>query len=83
MVNLNEPISLRYLLLPPGATPVPPPRPRLSVQRFGPDVVLQWTDAHDLQTAVKVSGAYTNTGVFRGPHTNKFPEPQRFFRLAN
>ena len=35
MVNLNDPISIRYLLLPAGATPARPPRPTLSLNRFG------------------------------------------------
>ncbi len=84
MVNLNDPISIRFLLLPPGITLVPPARPTLRVHQFGPDVVLNWTDAHNLQTAVNVTGTYTNVpGVTLGPYTNTFPEPQRFFRLAD
>ena len=84
MVNLNDPISIRFLLLPAGTTPVPPPRPSLLVNRFGPNVVLNWTDAHNLQTSVSASGTYTNVpGVILGPYTNNFAESQRFFRLAN
>ncbi len=84
MVNLNDPISIRFLLLPAGATPVPPPRPIISVNRFGGDVVLNWTDAHNLQTSVNVGGTYTNVpGVILAPFTNNFAETQRFFRLAN
>jgi len=84
MVNLNDPISIRFLLLPAGSTPVPPPRPILSINRFGPDLVLDWTGTHNLQTSVNASGTYTNIpGVILGPYTNNFTEPQRFFRLAN
>jgi hypothetical protein len=84
MVNLSDPISIRVLLLPVGTIPAPPSRPTLSVKQFGPDVVLNWANAHNLQTSVKVTGTYTNVpGVILGPYTNNFPEPQRFFRLAN
>ena len=84
MVNLNDPISIRFLLLPAGSAPVPPARPVISVKQLGSDVVLDWANAHDLQTSASVSGVYTNVpGVILGPYTNRFPEPQRFFRLAN
>ncbi len=67
-----------------GSPRVPPARPVTSVQQSGPDVVLSWTDAHDLQTSVSVSGVYTNVPrVILGPYTNKLPEIQRFFRPAD
>jgi hypothetical protein len=84
MVNLSDPISIRLLLLPPGSTPTPPARPRVSVARMAPDVVLTWPGAHNLQTATAVSGPYTNVpSVIVGPYTNTFVEPLRFFRLVN
>ncbi len=84
LVNLADPISMRVLLLPPGSTPVAPPRPVLSIARTAGQIVLNWTDAHNLQTSVNASGTYTNIpGVILGPYTNNFTEPQRFFRLAN
>ncbi len=84
MINLSDSISVRFLLLPVGAVPVPPPRPTLSVRQFGPDVVLNWIGTHNLQSSVNVSGTYSNVpGVVVGPYTNNLPEPQRFFRLAN
>jgi len=83
-VNLSEPISFKILVVPVGVTPTPPPQPVLSVDQVGPDVVLTWTGAHNLQTSVNVSGTYTNVpGVTVAPYTNNFPEPTRFFRLAN
>jgi hypothetical protein len=84
MVNLSDPISIRFLLLPPGSTPVPPTPPRLSVASMAGQVVLNWPGAHNLQTATAVSGPYTNvTSVIVGPYTNTFVEPLRFFRLVN
>ena len=84
MVNLSDPISIRFLLLPPGSTPIPPTPPRLSVANMAGQVVLNWPGAHNLQTATAVSGPYTNvTSVIVGPYTNTFVEPLRFFRLVN
>ena len=84
MVNLSDPISIRFLLLPPGSTPIPPTPPRLSVAKTAGNVVLNWPGAHNLQTATAVSGPYTNvTSVIVGPYTNTFVEPIRFFRLVN
>jgi hypothetical protein len=84
MVNLDDPISIRFLLLPPGSTPTPPARPALSVAKTAGQVVLTWPGAHNLQTANLVNGPYTNVpGVIVGPYTNSFVEPLRFFRLAN
>ena len=84
MVNLSDPISIRFLLLPPGSTPTPPAPPTLSVAKEAGQVMLNWTGAHNLQTATVVSGPYTNvTSVIVGPYTNSFVEPLRFFRLVN
>jgi hypothetical protein len=84
MVNLDDPISIRFLLLPPGSTPTPPAPPTLSVAKEAGQVMLNWTGAHNLQTATVVSGPYTNvTSVIVGPYTNSFVEPLRFFRLVN
>ncbi len=58
---------------------------------------LNWVGGHRLQTAVDVSGTYTNVpqvlspntytnitlGAFLAPWTNRFTEPTRFFRLAD
>ena len=83
-MNLDDPISIRFLLLPPGFTPTPPPRPVLAIARTAGQIVLNWPDAHNLQTATVVSGPYTNVpSVILGPYTNTFAEPVRFFRLAN
>jgi hypothetical protein len=92
MVNLDDPISIRFLLLPPGAIPIPPAPPTLSVAKEAGQVVLNWTGAHNLQAATVVNGPYTNvtsvistnvTSVIVGPYTNSFVEPLRFFRLVN
>jgi len=86
MVNLDDPISIRILLLPVGSTPVAPPAPTLSISPSGGNAVLNWTDAHNLQAAPDVTGTYTNIpGVITGPFidTSTPATGQRFFRLVN
>jgi hypothetical protein len=97
-VNVNDPISIRFLYVPDGGTyPAAPPAPTLNVTRSGDQTVLNWTGGHRLLTAVEVPGAYTNVpqtlspnvysnvilGGFLGPWTNTYPEPTRFFRLRD
>ncbi|HEY5910510.1 MAG TPA: hypothetical protein VJA21_07875 [Verrucomicrobiae bacterium] len=97
-VNVNDPITLRFLYVPDGGTyPPAPERPALSADTVGSDMVLNWVGGHRLQTAVDVSGVYTNVpqvlspntytnitrGAFLAPWTNTFTEPTRFFRLAD
>jgi hypothetical protein len=84
LVNLDEPISFRILLLPVNENPVAPPGPTLTIAQEGDDTVLNWTGAHRLQAASVVTGTYTNIpGVTLGPWTNTITEPQKFFRLVD
>lgn len=93
LINLNDPISFRILIQPPGATtPVPPPASSISARSVDGQVVLDWVGGHRLQTSVDASGAYTNVpqvivwpdiNTFLAPFTNTFTEPTRFFRLAD
>jgi hypothetical protein len=84
LVNLDEPISFRILLLPVNENPVAPPGPVLTIAQEGDDTVLNWTGAHRLQAASVVTGTYTNIpGVTLGPWTNTITEPQKFFRLVD
>lgn len=98
VVNLDEPISLRMLLLPVGASlPTPPVAPTLLVSSMNGQTVLNWTGGHRLQSAVNVTGPYTNlsqtistntwtnisSGAFLSPWTNNFTDPNRFFRLLD
>jgi hypothetical protein len=97
-VNLDDPISIRLLLQPVGATlPAAPTAPTLSARNVGGKAVLNWTGGHRLQTSVNVPGIYTNVpqvlsanvwtnitlGAFLSPWTNTFTEPTRFFRLRD
>jgi hypothetical protein len=97
-VNINDPITIRFLYVPDkGTYPPAPPRPSLAIGRASGATVLDWVGGHRLQTAVDVTGVYTNVpqvlspntytnvmmGAFLGPWTNAFPEPTRFFRLAD
>ncbi len=97
-VNVEDPITIRFLYVPDGGTyPAPPAAPTLSAGVVNGNTVLSWVGGHRLQTAVSVSGAYTNVpqvlsgnvytnvtlGAFLAPWTNTFTEPVRFFRLAD
>jgi hypothetical protein len=83
-VNVEDPITIRYLYVPDGGTyPAAPPRPTLTADQVGGQTILNWTGGHRLQTAPILSGPYTNTGVILGPYTNSFPEVERYFRLMD
>jgi hypothetical protein len=84
-INLDHPTSLRFLLLPVGATlPPAPAAPTLSVSRVGTATVVNWTGTHRLQAATDVTGPYTTiTGVTNAPYTNTFSDSQKFFRLLD
>ena len=84
-VNLADPISFRLLLLPVGASPVPPPAPSLSIKLINGEAVLDWTGAHTLQEADVVTGPFTAVPgpVILGPYTNTPAGNGKFFRLAN
>ncbi len=84
LVNLDEEISFRMLLLPANQLPVQPPAPTLTINRYNTDTVLEWTGAHNLQASTLVTGTYTNvSGVTTAPWTNTFGESEKFFRLAD
>jgi hypothetical protein len=93
LVNLNDPITLRIFMQPPGATPpLAPPAPLLSYERVGDLNTFNWVGAHRLQGSVDVSGGYTNlpqeivwpnTNTFLGPYTNTSTDSPRFFRLVD
>ena len=63
---------------------VAPYIPPIAVSLSGSDAVLAWPgiSAH-LQTAVGVTGPYTNILGATSPFTNYFPDPRRFFRLSS
>jgi len=82
-VNLFDPVSLRMLLLPVGATPVAPPAPSLEIQLINGDVVLDWEGTHTLLEATDVAGEYTPVvPCSEGPYTNLPAGDAKFFRLV-
>jgi len=83
LVNLNEPISFRILILPPGSAPVPPPAPTLTINRMGSIIVLSWTGTYRLQAASEVTGVYTDVAGAISPYITSPTEPQKFFRLVD
>ena len=91
-------ITFRLLMQPANATlPAAPAAPTLTITPVGTNKVLNWTGGHRLQTAVNVTGTYTNVpqtlsanvwtnisrGGFLSPWTNNYAEPTRFFRLLD
>lgn len=83
-INLNDPTSMRILLLPVNANPVPPAAPSLGISKVDSAVVLTWIGAHRLQSSTNVAGPYTTMpGVTLAPHTNAFTDSFRFFRLVD
>lgn len=53
----------------------------LEPRRLGGEMVLQWELGGILQTATNVAGPYTDLRGATSPYTNRFSDPQRFFRL--
>lgn len=81
-VDVNEPVSFKILLLPPGAALPQPPAPgSLSLSRVGTDVVLNWTGSYPLQSSTNVTGTYVDVGVVTGPYTNSATATDKYFRL--
>jgi hypothetical protein len=85
VINLDQPVSLRLLVLPVGApAPTPPPAPSLSVRHSGSDVILDWEGGHHLLEATEVTGPYTTNAATLAPFTNAAPaDAQRFYRLKD
>lgn len=81
-LDVNEPISIKVLLLPPGAplppSPMPPP---LSISVVGGQPVLSWTGSYPLQSSTNVAGPYTDVGIATGPYTVTSSEAALFYRL--
>ena len=87
MVDLNEPISFKLLLLRPG-DPVPPaPVPfqpgNISLRREGSNVILSWAGSYPLQSSGTVTGGWSDVGVSTGPFTNAIGTGTVFYRLRS
>ena len=64
-------------LLPSGEL-VPQP---LKAYRMAGDLVLEFTRGGKLETATNVNGPFTDVTGVSSPYTNRFLDPQRFYRL--
>lgn len=63
----------------------PQPATSISIHQSGTIVVLNWTGNHTLQSALSVSGIFSNVPgpVYAGPYTNGVTGAAQFFRLFN
>jgi len=92
-LDLNQPISLRILILPVGASApaVTLTNATLSASLVNGRTVLSWNGVHNLQQSSFVGGPYTNavassTNAFNptpSPYTVTNAESIKFFRLNN
>ena len=83
-LDLNEPISIKVLLLPPGVSPVSSAPGSIAITRSGSDVTLDWPGTFQLQSATDVTGPYNDvTGITTGPYTVSSGSGALFFRLRN
>lgn len=81
-LDLNEPISIKVLLPPPGFVIAKPPG-TISITRRGDNVVLNWEGSYKLLSSTSASGPYNEVpGVRTGPYTNNTTGSAMFFRLA-
>jgi hypothetical protein len=83
-IDLNEPISFRFLLLPVGVAPVSSVPSNISITHSNGNVTLNWTGTYQLQSAPNVIGPYTDvTGVTNAPYTVPANASEAYFRLRN
>lgn len=83
LVNLNDPISFRLLLLPVG-TSLPSTSPTISYSLSGNQLVLNWTGTFNLESKTNLNDAtWTSVGVSTGPYTNTITGGATFYRLHN
>jgi hypothetical protein len=82
MIDLNQPITMKVLLLSPGDPLPPSPAPgSLTISRVNGQTVLSWSGAYPLQSSTNVNGPYTDVGVTSGPYTNTASSDAIFYRL--
>jgi hypothetical protein len=83
LVNLNEPITIRFLVLPVGATPPPPSTPPvLSYSINGNQITFTWTGTFNLQEASTVTGSWETISGASG-HQVQTTGATKFFRLIS
>jgi len=85
-INLDNPTSIRFLMLPVGGTlPAQPAAPTLSISNnVSGQRVLTWSGTHNLQAASVVTGGYTNvSGATNSPWINTLTDSEKFFRLSD
>ena len=83
LVNLDDPISFRLLLLPVGTVIEPPAQPpTIGHSLSGNQLTLNWTGTFNLQYKDSLSDAtWLNVGVSNSPFTTNVVGAAKFFRL--
>ena len=83
-IDLNEPITFKVLLLPPGVSPISPVPSNLSITHSGGSVTLNWSGSYQLQSAPVGTGPYSDvSGVTNAPYTVPANASEAYFRLRN
>lgn len=83
-LDLNQPISIKVLLLPAGVSLAKPAPGAISVSHTpgAQEVTLNWSGTYQLQSAPAAEGPYTDVeGVTTSPHTTTVGNANMFFRL--
>jgi hypothetical protein len=83
LVNLDDPISFRMLLLPVGSVVTPPvQQPTIAHSLSGNQLTLTWTGTFNLQSKTNLSeSAWTNVGVSNSPFNTTVTGAAKFYRL--
>lgn len=83
MVDLNEPLSFKMLLLPVGVNPVSKVPGAITYTRTGNALMLNWSGSFQLQTATSPAGEWTNVpGVTAAPYSPPTTAAAAFYRLV-
>lgn len=82
LLDLNQPISIKVLLLPPGVTLTPSQPGPITIKRNGNRVELSWAGSFQLQSSTKVDGTYTDVpGITNAPYSVEIGTESMFYRL--
>jgi hypothetical protein len=85
LLNLDDPTSIRILLLPVGTVITPPVQsPTIGHSLSGNQLTLTWTGTFNLQSKTNLSDStWTNEGVSNSPYVTNVVGAAKFYRLQS